>query len=54
MVAECQQYDEVFDESIDFPTGIIEMTNNETVVPTITHINTQECRSYTETEPNTD
>ena len=29
------------------------MTTNETVVPSTTHINTQECRSNTETEPNT-
>ena len=32
MIAECQKDDEVIDESIDFYTGTIGMTTNDTVV----------------------
>ena len=53
MILECQQDDDVLDENIGFDTGAIEMKNNYTLVPTTTQINTQECRSDIETEPNT-
>ena len=49
MIAEFQQDDEVPDEKIDCATGTIEMNTNETLAPTITKINTQECRSDAET-----